>query len=541
MLIFVIRCSNIKNSIRGNIIIMGREICMNNTNEKKIYRFIEQLVKIFSILILALLGGLSFFFQSRVSMDGQTMEKVTFHNNSAFVYLFLVCIIVSLIFIRNRIKQLSPKSIYSVFAIIFVFFGIILALGVSTDLRADALEIYKSVKAFSSGDFSALEQGNYVYHYPHQLGMITYEWIMLKIVNNVEILFLANLVFALLNNYVLGQISGLLFDSQLAQNITLILSFLFLPQFFFIVFAYGTIPGFSMLLLALYCQLRFLKEHRKKFFVLFIIFSCISCLLKNNYLIGVLAASAFFAFYALKERKIRFILYIIVTLSLVSLSGKILNWSYENISGQEVSGGEPKTLWIAMGLRDESDKLGGWYDRYNWETFEEVNYDEKAADLKAKESIKNSINRFANDLGYEFDYFKDKIETTWCDPLFQSIWSGPLEDCGQTLNDQSLKRIYSEGTIHKFIRDYCTTFIFVIMGFKERNTGELLTGIIFLIGGFIFHLFWETKSQYVYPYVFILIPYSSYTIVRILDKLNFIMGKRRKDDETSSLYSDTVL
>lgn len=530
---------------------MGREICMNNTNEKKIYRFIEQFVKIFAILILALLGGLSLFFQSRVSMDKQTMEKVTFHNNSAFVYLFLVCIIVLVILIRNRIKQLSPKSIYSVFVIVFVFFGIILALGVGTDLRADALEIYKSVKAFSSGDFSALEKGNYVYHYPYQLGMITYEWIMLKFVNNIEILFFANLMFVLLNNYMLGQISGLLFNSQLVQNITLILSFLFLPQFFFIVFAYGTIPGFSMLLLAFYCQLRFLKEHRGKFLVLFIIFSCISCMLKSNYLIGILAASALFVFYTLKERKIRFILYIIVTLSLVLLSGKILNWSYENISGKEVSGGEPKILWIAMGLRDESDKLGGWYDRYNWNTYEEANYDEKTADFEAKKSIKNSINRFANNPGYAFDFFQDKIESTWCDPLFQSIWSGPLEDCGQNLNDQSLKRIYSEGTIHKLIRDYCSalliliyiaTFIFVIMVFKEKNIGELLTGIIFLIGGFIFHLFWETKSQYVYPYVFMLIPYSSYTIVRILNKSNFIMGKRRrKDDETSSLYSDTVL
>ena len=83
---------------------------------------------------------------------------------------------------------------------------------------------------------------------------------------------------------------------------------------------------------------------------------------------------------------------------------------------------------------------------------------------------------------------------------------------------------------------YITTFIFVIMGFKERNTGELLTGIIFLIGGFIFHLFWETKSQYVYPYVFILIPYSSYTIVRILDKLNSIMGKKEEKTMKPVLY-----
>lgn len=30
--------------------------------------------------------------------------------------------------------------------------------------------------------------------------------------------------------------------------------------------------------------------------------------------------------------------------------------------------------------------------------------------------------------------------------------------------------------------------------------------LIFFAGGFVFHLFWETKSQYMLPYVVLLIP-----------------------------------
>ena len=33
--------------------------------------------------------------------------------------------------------------------------------------------------------------------------------------------------------------------------------------------------------------------------------------------------------------------------------------------------------------------------------------------------------------------------------------------------------------------------------------------LIFLTGGVLFHLMWETKSQYVYPYIFMLIPLSA--------------------------------
>ena len=483
--------------------------------------FTKRFVGCLALIILGLLSALTFFFQSRVSMEKSTMEKVSFHNNSIWVYLFLFCLIVGLFLLRKKIEKVNSGKLYLFLAIILFAAGIILVFGAGTDLRADALKIYESAKAFSKGDFSPLEKGNYLYHYPHQLGMVTYEWFLLKIVNNIEVFYFVNLLLVLFNIYILGKISFILFENQFIENLTLIISSLFFSQFFFILFAYGTIPGFSMLLTAYYCQLIFLRKGYKRFFLLFIVCICVSCLLKNNYLIGGLASAAVFILYALKEKKWKFIIYACIVLMCISLSGKMLNWGYENVSKKEISPGEPKILWVAMGLRDESAKLGGWYDGYNKQTYIECGYNSENASNEAKESIKNSVYTFLQDPKYTVNFFQDKIESTWCDPLFQSIWSGPLEDCGQVLNDQSLKRIYSEGACHSIIRDFCgaelifiyiTAFVFLIIYLCSCNMGkpEMLIGFIFIIGGFFFHLFWETKSQYIYPYVFLLIPYCAY-------------------------------
>lgn len=512
-----------------------------------IYIYSKKIIGFFAVFVMLLLAMLAFFFQSRVSMEMQTMEKVSFHNNSILVYFFLVCMVTGLFVFRKRIEKIDSRKLYLFLSIIMFAVGMILVLGAGTDLRADALKIYESAKAFSKGDYSALEKGNYLYHYPHQLGMVSYEWLLLKIVDNVEVFFLANLLFVLFNIYILGEISYCLFDSQFVHNITLFLSFLFFPQLFFILFAYGTIPGFSMLLAAYYFQLIFLRKGTKKYFLLFVACACLSCLFKNNYLIGVLASFAVFILYAMKKKKCKFIAFAIISLICVIVSGKLLNFSYEGISNKTVSAGEPKILWVAMGLRDESVKLGGWYDGYNKQTYTDCGYDDEVASNKAKDSIKNSINLFLSDPGYALNFFQDKIESTWCDPLFESIWSGPLEDCGQKVNDQGLKRIYSEGIYHSIIRDFCgaelifiyvTAFFFSIKCFRSRTNArpDLLLGFIFLIGGFLFHLIWETKSQYVYPYVFLLIPYSAYIFSKWCNKAQIILERNashlQKEEKT---------
>ncbi|HFI0516373.1 TPA: hypothetical protein ACGOXF_001912, partial [Streptococcus suis] len=65
-------------------------------------------------------------------------------------------------------------------------------------------------------------------------------------------------------------------------------------------------------------------------------------------------------------------------------------------------------------------------------------------------------------------------------------------------------------------------FILVVyLLFKKINDVDfnLLIFLIYLIGGFIFHIFWETKARYVFPYVYLLLPIVAFNISYFSNKL----------------------
>ena len=42
---------------------------------------------------------------------------------------------------------------------------------------------------------------------------------------------------------------------------------------------------------------------------------------------------------------------------------------------------------------------------------------------------------------------------------------------------------------------------------------------LYFVGGFLLHIVWEAKSQYVYPYVFILLPCCAWEMTSISDRI----------------------
>ena len=65
-------------------------------------------------------------------------------------------------------------------------------------------------------------------------------------------------------------------------------------------------------------------------------------------------------------------------------------------------------------------------------------------------------------------------------------------------------------------------FIFASIGIylniKDNDLKKVLIPII-VIGGFLFHILWETKAIYVIQYYFILLPYAAYGLVFSIDKI----------------------
>lgn len=485
----------------------------------KVHRFLYKSALWIACLIMAIIFVMSFVFQSRVTMDGS--EIISFHRNNALMYVFLAVCISVLWFIKEKIQQLDEKKLFHFCAAVYIGIGFVFILGLSGDLKGDAYTVTQQVVGdFIEGNYYFLQKGEYIARYPHQLGLVAYESILRIFSQNIKIYFCANLAFVLLNNWVTWKISCLLFpEKSLAHNLTIILSFLFLPQFFFIAFIYGTIPSFSMLLMASYFQIHYLKGEKIGCLVCSAVFASLSCILRSNNLIGVIALVIVFVLESVKKRKIKWILAAMVLVIGVSSGTKILNAYYEAKSGERIAYAEPKLLWIAMGLRDESSRLGGWYDGFNVNTFASVNYDVEKANEIAKVSIGESVKKFTESPGYAVKFFTKKSMSTWCDPLFQSLWSGPLRDCDQGMDDERLYALYDEGSyVHIITRQLCqallifmygTALLFLIQELNNKSCDGYLFGFICFIGGVLFHLVWETKSQYVYPYVFAMIPYMS--------------------------------
>jgi peptidoglycan hydrolase CwlO-like protein len=79
-----------------------------------------------------------------------------------------------------------------------------------------------------------------------------------------------------------------------------------------------------------------------------------------------------------------------------------------------------------------------------------LNYDKRMMkelnDQKANLSdARDSLEKIKEDPTRAATFFKDKTISQWCEPMFQSVWSGPLESCKQYTHTELLQSIYNGG------------------------------------------------------------------------------------------------
>ena len=110
--------------------------------------------------------------------------------------------------------------------------------------------------------------------------------------------------------------------------------------------------------------------------------------------------------------------------------------------------------------------------------------------------------------------------------MYQSVWSGPLEDCGQETYTTWLQSLYSGESVERSISGcmkllcqviWVMAVIYLILNRKSEATWELM--YLYMIGGLLFHTVWEGKSQYTYPYLYVLIPFAAAAAGGILKRL----------------------
>ena len=462
-------------------------------------------------------------------MDGSEFAYI--HRNSfVFIGLFILTVIIFFILLRFIIR-LPSKVIFLLGTIFYLVLGIYLIMHQNDMLRHDALQVLVAAKSLNGSDYSSLQPlVGYLFKYPHQIGLVSLERLLLMLLGseNVKGLFIINLILSICDNFLLYRITDLVFKNSQVSKLSMVMAFLFLPHIFFILFVYGINYGLFLVLLSLFFLIKFINDKKWGNFAGTLIPLVLAVIIRSNYIIMAMTIFIILILDFLRTKSWKNILLAILPFILISLLNGLLVNSYEKASKISEIDGEPKIAWVAMGLDDNPtyNRLPGWYDAYVENVYTKYNGNEDKITNDSKKLINSRLNTFLKNPGYTINFFKNKFISTWTDSLFQSVWSGPNSSMpveGQSVNGKLMSSIYRGGIAYKILYYYSSVILIIIyigamismlISMRNMRTSNLfiLVFTIYLTGGVLFHLIWETKSQYVYPYVYLLLPLTAYGI-----------------------------
>lgn len=485
---------------------------------ERLYLICENGIRIIGGLVLVFLLITNFLFSSYVDYQS---ERVHIEKNGISVFFTMLFLLGAVFAVSRMVEKINENILFGVLTVIFLSAGIYFIGNTDGILRSDPLYVYQTAAELEAGNYSSFAKDGYLYYFPHQLGLATYERMLRFFSDDTKFLFYCNLLEVTGINFFLWRLTNRLFKCSHAVNINVIIfSFAFLPQFFFILFAYGLIPGLFCLIAAFYWAAAFVDSEKKRYLVAMILFSCLAVFLKKNYLVGMIALAIWLFLELMKSRKYRGTFAALLLVPCCILSVKAVQSTYELRNHVRMGEGVPAALYIGMGVNINNEVLGpGWFDGTNWSYFTQCDQDSQAAAELAKNMLQIYWGQMREEPFRTVKFFVKKSVSIWCEPMFQSVWSGPLEWCEQYMNTSFLQSLYRgekvEHAVYQYMKGYIlillsTSFLFLVKGWKECKGASLF--LLYNTGGFLFHIFWEGKSQYIYPYMFMLIPLSAYML-----------------------------
>lgn len=450
--------------------------------------------------------------------------------NAIGVVIFLIVIYI----VKKLLKNVSNKTLLIVTTIIIMLLSAIFICTARILPKADQEVMTYLASEFMKGNYDALEADGYLNRFPFQLGYMYLTELLFRIVRESAI------VMQLLNVICIGGIIILLykFTNKMFQNkevnkIFCLLMLGFLPIVFFSTFVYGNIIGLLFALIAIYSILIYREKRKMKYLIIASISIGISILLKKNYQIFFVGIVVLLILDFIEKRDKKIWVGIILSAICMILFNKIIFLYTEKRTGIEIADGVPMISYIQMGLKEGSEtKMAGWYDGSVVSIYQEANGDIVKASEKSMNNLKEILNDFSKNPSKIFKVLTEKIATTWLEPTFQTIWiNEPAENFNkipESMKNNKLLISFFDGKLSTAYIEYNNIYeiliflaagICLIKGFKKPSI-ERLSLILMVIGGFFFHLIWETKCYYVLTFYILLLPYAANGIYIVFEKVN---------------------
>ena len=515
---------------------------------KGFYRFANNFMKWAGLLFTALIFVSAFLFSAHnAELSGHffTIERDNLILTAlGMIFIFALGLLLYMIFKNNMQRSLKGFLIFTIAWYLMLceymaFFG-------RSMPNSDSWIVYAMAKQLAAGDLSIINPTtSYMSYYPQQIGLCAFLSVFIRIlglfkVSVEEFHFLAALygIFESITIFFLYKTINNLFESPKINFIFLYLSLFNFPYIVYSSYIYGEIPALMFFSVGAFFLTRLFKENGRP--LLNIVLSTVSLALsvwvRKNSLILIIAVLIVLLFEAMSQKNFTLLLSAlligIASFSILPLTVKY----YEAKAESTLSTGVTALSYVAMGMQETSGEGAsnpGWYNGFNFDTFEDSGYDTNLANEISKEAIKNRISEFKADPKEALDFYKGKFITQWVDGTYFS-----LESTYVYYGERSgllMSVYYGNGkTYYVYLCNlyqaivFLGAFLYTLTGLFRMHKEPLWKSVLLIavFGGFLFHMIWEANSRYILTYACLLVPLAAAGYGRIFK--DSYKGKHRK-------------
>ena len=446
---------------------------------------------------------------------------------------FIFVLTLGVLFVRfgNQFDMRKRNIVCKILLAVYTCILVIVTLTMQIQPVADQKQIVDIAKEMIAGDFSEFAAGGYLSTYSNQIGITCIFYCIFKCLPfGVDSIRILNVFCYMGSLILLNKIGNKILGAKLENSVG-IMYILFIPLTLYIPFIYGNMIGFFFSLLAIknVIEYREIPQIRK---VVWIILGCsVAVLIKQNYLITVIAVVLYLIGNIVFDKNAKAVGVVAITIIAVFIGNFLVTARMESLSGEQLGDGLPAVSWVAMGLQ-QGTMANGWYNSYNIDIYEESGYDRKNTEQVAITYIKDRFRYFAKHPSQFVMFFLKKNASQWNHSTFEGFWinsSSMRENLGYKVeNTEGFLCFLTDEKASLILRKYCNIFqtiillgacAWLVLSGKKITWEQLILAVVF-IGGFLFHTFWEAKSQYTLTYFVLLIPYSVAGLGRLISGLN---------------------
>ena len=470
------------------------------------------------VLALVTLGALSTTASSAVA-NNRMNQQVTLARDGFGGLALTAALLLALAAVHAFLRRRAGRRAFAAALALWTAAALCFVLAVGLLPRADSALVIDAAKRFAAGDFSPLE-GEYFSRVSYQLGICLPLEGLARLLPGLDLNLLMQalncVISAALMALLCGLAGGLSGDAR-TSGAAALLYLAFVPMLLFNMFVYGVLPMLLLCVLAMRCFARCARTGERRFGVLYALLIGAAAALKPNAMIVMLALLICAAVHAL-QRKDGFLL-LCAALSAVlcfALPAGVIRL-YELRAGVTLAPDTGMLLRLAMGMQD-SMIAAGWYNGVI-EEYWPLSVTPEMEKAAALEMLAARLREFAADPAGAWAFFKEKCLTQWAEPSYDILWYGAV--CGKSGRFNGLAHaIFRDGSpVRALLAGYMNIFqqaayVLALIGtcgmIKEKRTEAVQLMLpVTVLGGFLYHMLFEAKSQYIYPYMLLLLPLAA--------------------------------